>query len=93
MYDIRLDMDLPVIEILCQAKEANQLPTTMTICDQEQRTSDVELYAPGYLALEAEGREGEYPLTRLTAPIKQVLNRVQDPRFTYIAPGGLPWVY
>lgn len=49
MYDIRLDMDLPIIEILCQAKEANQLPTTMTICDREQRTSDVELYAPGCL--------------------------------------------
>ncbi|EEA25416.1 hypothetical protein PMAA_065260 [Talaromyces marneffei ATCC 18224] len=56
----------------------------MAICYREQWTSDVELYVPGYLALEAEGRKGEYPLTLLTAPIegvkKQVLNRVQDPR-------------
>uniref|UniRef100_A0A093VBG8 Uncharacterized protein n=1 Tax=Talaromyces marneffei PM1 TaxID=1077442 RepID=A0A093VBG8_TALMA len=89
-----LDMDLPIIDILCQAKEANQLPTSMAICDREQWTSDVELYAPGYLALEAQGRGGEYPLTSLTAPIggvkKEVLNRVHDPRFTFIAPGTFP---
>ncbi|KAJ5663844.1 hypothetical protein N7507_004575 [Penicillium longicatenatum] len=46
-----LDMDLPIIDILCQAKEANKLPNTMFLCDREQWTSDVELYAPGYLAL------------------------------------------
>lgn len=93
MQNIRLDMDLPVIDILCQAKAANQLPTTMNLCDREQWMNDVELYAPGYLVLEAEGRAGEYPLHRLTVPgsvegvKKQVLNRVQsDPRFTFLPP-------
>ncbi|KAJ9316147.1 hypothetical protein DTO271D3_3723 [Paecilomyces variotii] len=87
-----LDMDLPIIDILCQAKAANQLPTTMNLCDREQWENDAELYAPGYLALEAEGRAGEYPLHRLTVPgsvervRKQVLNRVQDPRFKFLAP-------
>lgn len=87
-------MDLPIVEILYQAKEANQLPTSMAVCDREQWTSDVELYAPGYLALEAEGRGGEYPLASLTAPgwgvKKQVLNRVRDPRFTFIFPQRFP---
>ncbi|KAJ5803972.1 uncharacterized protein N7518_000275 [Penicillium psychrosexuale] len=84
-----LDMDLPIVDILCQAKDANQLPNSMFLCDREQWTSDVELYAPGYLALEAEGRGGEYPLTRLTVPgpiqavKKQVMSRVQDPNFTH----------
>ena len=82
-------MDLPIVDILCQAKDANQLPNSMVLCDREQWTSDVELYAPGYLALEAEGRGGEYPLTRLTVPgpiqavKKQVMSRVQDPNFTH----------
>lgn len=67
----------------------------MAICDREQWTSDIELYAPGYLALEAQGPGGrKYPLTSLTAPIggvkKEGLNRVQDPRFTFIAPGRFP---
>jgi hypothetical protein len=82
MQNIRLDMDLPIIDILCQARAANQLPTTMNLYDREQWINDVELYAPGYLALEAEGRAGEYPLHRLIVPgsvervRKQVLNRV-----------------
>ena len=92
-------MDLPVIDILCQAKDANQLPNSMILCDREQWTSDVELYAPGYLALEAEGRGGDYPLTRLTVPDenvkKQVMIRVQDPNFShphfsFIFPGQFP---
>ncbi|KAJ5623023.1 hypothetical protein N7490_011628 [Penicillium lividum] len=95
-----LDMDLPIVDILCQAKDANQLPNSMVLCDREQWTSDVELYAPGYLALEAEGRGGEYPPTRLTEPDtiavkKQVWNRVMDPSFThphwsFISPGRFP---
>ncbi|KAJ5540167.1 hypothetical protein N7513_008499 [Penicillium frequentans] len=92
-----LDMDLPIVDILCQAKEANKLPNTMFLCDREQWASDVELYAPGYLALEAEGRGGEYPLIRLADPNtirgikKQVMITVQDPsfshaHFTWLAP-------
>ncbi|KAJ5628585.1 hypothetical protein N7490_010813 [Penicillium lividum] len=84
-----IDMDLPVVDLLCQAKEANQLPNSMELCDREQWTSDVELYAPGYLTLEAEGRGGEYPLSSLIAPnsigkiTKQVMNRVLDPSFSH----------
>jgi hypothetical protein len=59
-------MDLPIIDILCQAKAANQLPQTISLSYREQWMEDVELYAPGYLALEAEGRAGEYSLYRLT---------------------------
>ncbi|KAJ5561023.1 hypothetical protein N7535_009220 [Penicillium sp. DV-2018c] len=55
------NMDLPVVDILCRAEEANQLPNSMVLCDREQWASDVELYAPGYLALEAEGVGGDYP--------------------------------
>jgi hypothetical protein len=101
MNNKRLDMDLPIIDILCQAKDATQLPNSMVLCDREQWTSDVELYAPGYLALEAEGRGGEYPLTSLTVPAsiesikKQVMIKVQDPSFThphfsFIPPGRFP---
>ncbi|KAJ6103223.1 hypothetical protein N7486_005650 [Penicillium sp. IBT 16267x] len=91
--NLPLDMDLPIIDILCQANAANQLPPTMNLCDREQWMDDVELYAPGYLALEAEGRAGEYHLDRLTVPgsvervKKHVLNRLQsDPRFTFFPP-------
>jgi hypothetical protein len=98
-YAIRLNMDRPVVDILCQAKDANQLPNSMILCDREQWTSDVELYAPGYLALEAEGHGGDYPLSRLTVPDenvkKQVMIRVQDPNFShphfsFISPGQFP---
>lgn len=64
----RLDIDLPIIDILYQAKAADQLPQTMDLSYREQWMEDVELYAPGYLALEAEGRAGEYSLHRLTDP-------------------------
>lgn len=88
MNNKRLNMDLPIVDILCQAKDANQLPNSMFLCKREQWTSDVELYAPGYLALEAEGR-GEYPLTSLTVPTsiesmnKQIMIKVQDPSFMH----------
>jgi adenylate cyclase len=68
IQNIRLDMDLPIIDILCQGKAANQLPQTMDLSYREQWMEDIELYAPGYLALEAEGRAGGYSLHRLTRP-------------------------
>ncbi|KAL4869571.1 hypothetical protein BDV12DRAFT_196198 [Aspergillus spectabilis] len=63
-----IDMGLPILDILCQAKEANQLPTNLALCDREQWQEDLELYAPGYLALEAQGLGGEYDLSQLTEP-------------------------
>ncbi|KAJ6155224.1 hypothetical protein N7470_005790 [Penicillium chermesinum] len=67
----------------------------------QQWTNDVELYAPGYLALEAEGLGGEYPFTSLAAPEsvgsikKQVMTKVLDPSFThpnfsFITPSRFP---
>jgi hypothetical protein len=61
-------MGLPIIDILCQAKDAGQLPLTMDLSYREQWMEDVELYAPGYLALEAKGHAGDYSLHRLTKP-------------------------
>ncbi|KAJ5443400.1 uncharacterized protein N7458_007272 [Penicillium daleae] len=81
--NLPLDMDLPIIDILCQAKAADQLPQTMDLSYREQWMEDVELYAPGYLALEADGRAGEYSLHRLTDPEsvdmtrKTIWNRLQ----------------
>lgn len=68
IQNIRLDMDLPIIDILHQAKAAGQLPSTMDLSYREQWMEDIELYAPGYLALEAEGRAGEYSLQHLSRP-------------------------
>ncbi|KAJ5131222.1 uncharacterized protein N7515_007261 [Penicillium bovifimosum] len=66
--NLPLDMGLPIIDILCQAKAADQLSKAMKSSYREKWVEDVELYAPGYLALEAEGRAGEYSLDRLTLP-------------------------
>jgi hypothetical protein len=83
-------MDLPILDILRQTKEANQLPTNMSLCDNQQWQEGVEMYAPGYLALEAEGHGGEYDLNPLTAPdmvegtrkrIWQRLQSGQNPQF------------
>ncbi|KAJ5630818.1 uncharacterized protein N7484_010918 [Penicillium longicatenatum] len=73
----------------------------MVLCDREQWTSGAESNAPGYLALEAEGRGGEYLLTSLTIPASsestknQVMIKVLDPSFThphfsFITPGRIP---
>ncbi|KAF3398494.1 hypothetical protein F1880_005764 [Penicillium rolfsii] len=81
--NLPLDMDLPIVDIFCQAKAADQLPQMMNLSYREQWIEDIELYAPGYLALEAEGRAGEYPLNRLTDPDsfdmkrKTIWNRLQ----------------
>ncbi|KAJ5198445.1 uncharacterized protein N7498_007562 [Penicillium cinerascens] len=64
-----MDMDLPIVDILVSVAEPNGPPAPQTIsCDREQFTKDIEFYAPGYLALEAAGKGGEYDLSRLTEP-------------------------
>jgi hypothetical protein len=64
-----MDMDLPIVDILASVAESNGPPAPHTIyCDREQFEQDVELYAPGYLALEATGKGGEYDLRCLTEP-------------------------
>ncbi|PWY77483.1 hypothetical protein BO70DRAFT_430414 [Aspergillus heteromorphus CBS 117.55] len=52
----RMDMDAPILDIL---------ETALDLCemhqmdgDREQFAEDIELYAPGYLEMEAQGRAG-----------------------------------
>jgi hypothetical protein len=90
----RLDMDLPILDILCNAQAANQLVIDMLLCDRDQWKEDVELYAPGYLALEAAGRGGEYDFNLLASPdvigrymkprMLEKLRSGADPRFTFL---------
>ncbi|KAL4966730.1 uncharacterized protein BDV14DRAFT_198538 [Aspergillus stella-maris] len=75
-----INMDLPILDILTSAKEANQLDADTALCNREQWTEDVELYAPGYLALEAQGREADYNLSNLVDPesLRGVKKRIWD---------------
>ncbi|RLL98056.1 hypothetical protein CFD26_101647 [Aspergillus turcosus] len=89
-----LDMDLPILDILCNTQAANQLVNDMVLCDRDQWKDDVELYAPGYLALEAAGRGGEYDFNLLASPdvigrytkprVLEKLRSGADPRFTFL---------
>ena len=64
-----MNMDLPIVDILVSVAEPNGPPAPQTISsDREQFEKDIEFYAPGYLALEAAGKGGEYDLSRLTEP-------------------------
>ncbi|KAL4901081.1 hypothetical protein BDW74DRAFT_182180 [Aspergillus multicolor] len=93
-----IDMDLSILSILSQAAATNQLPSDIDLCDREQWTEDIDLYAPAYLALEEAGRGAEYDLSRLAAPneIEGVQKRVWEKLkagdvlgFTYL-PNVLP---
>lgn len=59
-------MDLPILDLL----ESVGGMTPPGVDYRKQWEEDVELYAPGYLALEAVGQGGEYDLRNLTAPIE-----------------------
>ncbi|KAJ5126540.1 hypothetical protein N7448_007319 [Penicillium atrosanguineum] len=71
-----MDMDLPIVDILTSVAEPylaepNGTPNAQTIyCDRAQLEWDIECYAPGYLALEAAGKSGEYGMSCLTEPDK-----------------------
>lgn len=87
-------MDLPILDILCNAQAENQLVSDMVLCDRDQWKDDVELYAPGYLAVEAAGRGGEYDFNLLVSPDvigcykkPRVLEKLwsgADPRFMFL---------
>ncbi|KAG2001121.1 hypothetical protein GB937_010478 [Aspergillus fischeri] len=91
-----LNMDLPILDILCNAQAANELVSEMALGDRDQWKEDVERYAPGFLALEAIGRGAEYDLNLLTpggdlgGGVKRRMLRKMasgvDPRFT-VLPG------
>lgn len=64
-----MDMGLPIVDILVSVAEPNGSLAPHTIYrDREQFEKDIEFYAPGYLAVEAAGKGGEYDLRRLTEP-------------------------
>lgn len=64
-----MDMDLPIVDILLSVAEPNGPLAPHTIyCDREQFEKDIKFYAPGYLAVEAAGKGGEYDFRRLTEP-------------------------
>ena len=51
----RIDMDLPILEILELAK--GHYPSEFV---SPSLADDVEYYAPGYLAMESQGRAAEF---------------------------------
>ncbi|KAL4994246.1 hypothetical protein BDV10DRAFT_197657 [Aspergillus recurvatus] len=84
-----IDMDLPVLDILSRALAANQFSSHIALCARDQWAEDIELYAPGYLALEEAGSGPEYELTRLSVPdeIAGVEKRVWEKLKTGQVPG------
>ncbi|KAJ6017134.1 hypothetical protein N7451_000513 [Penicillium sp. IBT 35674x] len=61
LLDEGLDINAPVLEMLETAKEEAGYALT-----SPHLAEDVEHYAPGYLSLEAQGREPEYDIGHLT---------------------------
>jgi hypothetical protein len=58
-----MEMDNPVLEILETALDLSEMIGIDGEADQF--AEDIELYAPGYLELEAAGRAEEYDVTRM----------------------------
>jgi hypothetical protein len=58
-----MEMDGPILDILDTALDLSQVVDMD--CDRDQFAEDIELYAPGYLGLEAAGCAGEYDVARL----------------------------
>ncbi|KAF7118667.1 hypothetical protein CNMCM5793_008205 [Aspergillus hiratsukae] len=84
-----MDMDLPILDILQHAKAANQLFGTMNLCALEDWKEDIEVYASGYLALEAAGRGLDYDLRNLVAP-EEVMMRRKPALRRLLSAHGLP---
>ncbi|KAL4879770.1 hypothetical protein BJY04DRAFT_89372 [Aspergillus karnatakaensis] len=89
-----MDMDAPILDILSRALGANELAGDMALCNVEQWREDIELYASGYLALEAAGLGETYDLKNLVEPVtvegvrKRIWDRLEaglDPRFQVLA--------
>ncbi|KAJ5552344.1 hypothetical protein N7494_001722 [Penicillium frequentans] len=80
-FDGSLDMNLPVIDILEGAKARGEFLDRFDGA-RDGWTEDIEIYAPGYLEMEAAGREAEYDHARLIDPedaydIRSALYRAQ----------------
>ncbi|GAD96360.1 hypothetical protein TSTA_037250 [Paecilomyces variotii No. 5] len=59
-----MDMDLPILDIIQKAKDNDKM-LTLFRTERDQWEKYIELYAPGYLAMEAEGRASEYDIRNL----------------------------
>jgi hypothetical protein len=81
-------MDLPILDILEHAKAANQLLDTLSLCNLKDWREDVEVYAPGYLELEAAGRGLSYDLRNLVSP-EEVLMRTKPAMQRLLSSQGL----
>ncbi|RDW76858.1 uncharacterized protein DSM5745_06850 [Aspergillus mulundensis] len=64
-----LDMTLPIVDILEGAKARGEFLFGFD-GDREAWTEDIEIYAPGYLAMEAAGNEADYDHARLIDPME-----------------------
>ncbi|GFF76635.1 hypothetical protein IFM62136_09368 [Aspergillus lentulus] len=84
-----MNMDLPILDILEHAKAANQLLDTMSLCNLKDWREDVEVYAPGYLELEAAGRGLSYDLRNLVSP-EEVMMRTKPAMQRLLSSQGLP---
>jgi hypothetical protein len=58
-----MEMDDPILDILDTALDLSEM-VYMDV-DRDQFAEDIELYAPGYLEMEAMGRAEEYDVARL----------------------------
>jgi hypothetical protein len=66
-FDGSLDMTQPVIDILEGARERHEFLFGFD-GGRDGWTEDIEIYAPGYLELEAAGHEADYDHARLIDP-------------------------
>lgn len=66
---IRLDMTLSVVDILEGAKEREEFIFAFDGA-RDVWEEDIELYAPGYLQMEAEGNGPDYDHSRLIDPFE-----------------------
>ncbi|KAJ5438251.1 uncharacterized protein N7458_009249 [Penicillium daleae] len=58
-----MEMDDPILDILETALDLSEMVDMDG--DRDQFAEDIELYAPGYLEMEAMGRAEEYDVARL----------------------------
>lgn len=58
-----MEMEDPILNILETALDLSEMVDTDS--DRDQFAEDIELYAPGYLEMEATGLAAEYDVARL----------------------------
>lgn len=71
-----MEMDDPILDILETALDLSEMVDMDG--DRDQFAEDIELYAPGYLELEAAGRAAEYDVERLRREEAALIWSAQD---------------